>query len=219
MIYTKIQSARNLIKGYKLKKLGHNDYSNYDYYTPEQVNKLVFDACTEAGLFNKFQLLRTELGLMAQLEIIDLETSEKELFQIATEIPEIKATNVAQQLGGAVTYSERYLLMIAYDIKDNNLDFDSQEPKGDKPPGNAPEKKYAEDDREWLQKKTFDLVIAQMNDKKPTMVGSVQFKDNQEIYNYVDKKYKMKKEYRAQLKGMINAEVDEFFDKTFGKTE
>jgi len=38
----------------------------------------------------------------------------------------LKATNIAQQLGGAMTYSKRYLLMNAYDISDNNLDFDSK---------------------------------------------------------------------------------------------
>ncbi len=83
----------------------------------------------DLNLFHKFDLVREQYGLMARLEIFDLDTNESVQFQIATEIPEIKATNVAQQLGGCVTYSERYLLQIAYDIKDNNLDFDTSKPK------------------------------------------------------------------------------------------
>ena len=48
---------------------------------------------------------------------------------MATEKPKITATNETQQMGGAMTYSERYLLMSIYGIKDNNLDFDSQKPQ------------------------------------------------------------------------------------------
>ncbi len=35
-VLSKISKAKNLIKNSDLKKAGHNDYSNYDYYTPEQ---------------------------------------------------------------------------------------------------------------------------------------------------------------------------------------
>lgn len=124
-VINKIEQARQHIKQSSLKKSGYNDYSKYYYFTPEQVNKLVNEACQAVGLFNKFQLKRTELGLVAVIEVIDLELDENEVFEMATAIPEIKATNIAQQLGGAVTYSQRYLLMTIYDIVDNNLDFDT----------------------------------------------------------------------------------------------
>jgi hypothetical protein len=129
-LIVKINEARKKIKLSNLKKAGRNQHSNYDYYTPEQVNQLVNDACAELNLFNSYELIRTELGLVAQLTVFDLEDSTKfKVFSMATEIPSITATNIAQQLGGAVTYSERYLLMTIYDIKDNNLDFDSHQPK------------------------------------------------------------------------------------------
>jgi hypothetical protein len=127
MIIKKIQKARELIKNNKLEKKGLNKFSNYKYYTPEQVNELVHSACSEVGLFNKYDLLRTERGLVAKLTVYDLENEDKFESEIATDIPEIKATNIAQQLGGAVTYSNRYLLMQMYDIVDNTLDFDSQD--------------------------------------------------------------------------------------------
>jgi hypothetical protein len=44
---------------------------------------------------------------------------------MASDIPSIKATNISQQLGGAMTYTKRYMLMNAFDIVDNNLDFDN----------------------------------------------------------------------------------------------
>lgn len=136
----KLNQARQKIKETKVEKLGYNDFSKYKYFTPEQISQLVNDACKEANLFHKFDLTRTELGLTATLEIFDIEGKSEDsvLFQIATEIPAIKATNVAQQLGGCVTYSERYLLQIAFDIKDNNLDFDSKNNKTTKSTAKKP---------------------------------------------------------------------------------
>lgn len=125
-VLLKIDKARKLIKESELKKLGHNNHSNYDYYTPEQVSKLVNDSCSNVKIMNTYELLRTELGLIARVTVWDLESDESMVFNMATEIPSITATNIAQQLGGAVTYSERYLLMSIYDIKDNNLDFDNK---------------------------------------------------------------------------------------------
>ena len=37
------------------------------------------------------------------------------------------ATNETQQMGGTDTYSERYIKMKVFQIKDNNLDIDSQD--------------------------------------------------------------------------------------------
>lgn len=131
MIYEKLQQARAKIKSMPVKKEGWNEYSKYAYFTPEQIATMVHNVCQELGLFTKFDLLRTDLGLMAFMEIYDTEDPGTPLvFKMATDIPSIKATNIAQQLGGCVTYSERYLNQIVFDIKDNNLDFDSKDNSG-----------------------------------------------------------------------------------------
>jgi len=195
-ILSKIQQARQKIKASDLKKAGWNDYSKYAYYTPEQVEKLVNDATVDLNLFNKYDLIRTDDGLMAILTIHDLDSEETVEFKIATEIPEIKATNVAQQLGGAVTYSERYLKMIAYEIKDNNLDFDtpkkeqSKETKHNKdlrPDGS--EKKFL---NKWDKGKTKELpeywqVVNWAKDKGKTTVKELR------------KFYKISKEVATEL--------------------
>jgi hypothetical protein len=125
-VLKKIQQARKKIKEMNLEKQGYNAHSKYHYYLPEQVDKMVNDSSQELNLFNKYDLIRTELGLIARLTVIDLDNGNKEVFEAATEIPAITATNAAQQLGGAMTFSNRYLLMFTYDIVDNNLDFDAQ---------------------------------------------------------------------------------------------
>lgn len=127
-IYKKLQLARVYIKSTPVKKEGKNTYSGYEYFTPSQISKLVHDACIQTGLIHLYRLERNESGITARLTVLNVENPEEGInFEIPTSIPEIKATNSAQQLGGAVTYSERYLLMIAFDIVDNSLDFDTTE--------------------------------------------------------------------------------------------
>jgi hypothetical protein len=78
-------------------------------------------------LYPKFDLVRNELGITGVLTVFDIESDDSLTFEMASAIPEIKATNISQQLGGAMTYTKRYLLMNAFDIVDNNLDFDTTE--------------------------------------------------------------------------------------------
>ena len=126
-VLKKLDQAREIIRTSPVKKLGRNTYSNYDYYTPEQVSTLTSSAAKEVGIINIFGTYYNEYGLNAKLDIVDLDSGETITFTQVTAIPEIKATNVAQQLGGMNTYSNRYLLMFAYDIVDNNLDPDTTE--------------------------------------------------------------------------------------------
>lgn len=199
-VLRKIQDSRVHIKGMNLKKQGRNEYSKYDYYTPEQVNLLVNDAAQKYKLFNKFDLKRTELGLMAELEITDLESGKSVVFTIATEIPEIKATNVAQQLGGAVTYSNRYLLMIAYDIVENALDFDDKDHTK-----SSPKQEQKEDNRPWLTDKQLASVIDRIRRNDPgTEAESID-----EFVKKVFSEFKMKKVFREQ----IEAEMKDDFNK------
>lgn len=189
----KINEARKLIKQSDLKKAGRNTHSKYDYYTPEQVNKLVNDACNKQNLFNSYELIRTEHGLLAQLTVFDLDSDEFKTFSMATEIPQITATNIAQQLGGAVTYSERYLLMSIYDIKDNNLDFDSQEPKETKQQTKQPEQTNFET-RLLTQKE----VEEKWNGK--LYKGNIVYIDNKKIVTTPEQieKLKQHEKYKAQ---------------------
>ena len=126
-ILKQLSEARAYIKTNALKKDGRNDFSKYDYFTPEQVDTMVYKACRENGLLTKFDLVRTSLGLNGVLTIYDIASGESIEFEQATDIPVLKATNTTQQFGGAVTYTNRYLLMTAFSIVDNNEDFDSQE--------------------------------------------------------------------------------------------
>lgn len=127
-IYEKLNKARELVREGKYEKDGRNDYSKYDYFTPEMVEKIVSDVCGETKLISLCNLKRNEFGEYQELTLIDLEdTKEQLVFELATVMGEMKATNATQQMGGTDTYSERYIKMKVFQIKDNNLDFDSQD--------------------------------------------------------------------------------------------
>ncbi len=126
-LINKIASAKAEIKNSPLKKEGKNSFSNYEYFTPSQIEYLVANACHNNGLLTTFDLIRNDLGVFGKLTIYDTETGESLSTEMATAIPEIKATNIAQQFGGCVTYTERYLKMSFFGITDNKLDFDTTE--------------------------------------------------------------------------------------------
>lgn len=139
-IYKKIAKAKEQIKKSDLKKEGRNSFSKYNYFTPEQVEHLVFEACQTNGLLTKFDLKRNEFGEYGILTIFDINSDEFATYEMSTAIPEIKATNIAQQLGGCVTYTERYLKMSAFGITENALDFDDKD-NSKKPVKTLPELK------------------------------------------------------------------------------
>ena len=128
----KLFEAKKLIANTPTKKEGTNPYSKYDYFTPSQVSKLVFDACTEVGLVTGFDIKRDNGAFLGCLFLYDIDSDDSMYFSMATDMPEIKATNVTQKLGGMATYVQRYLEMATFGIVDNNLDPDSQENRGNK---------------------------------------------------------------------------------------
>lgn len=142
-ITEKLLKSRKMIKETSIKKEGRNTFSKYDYFTPSQVSELVNDVCQELNIITLFSLEKDEFGLYGHLSIADTEGKENQRldFQMRTEMPSITATNMTQQMGGCETYTKRYMLMSAFDITDNNLDFDSQDnrPKATpSPPQSAP---------------------------------------------------------------------------------
>lgn len=164
-VLSKLAVARLFIKAHPLKKDGRNDFSKYDYFTPEIVSKLVNDACNEANIICVFSLDKDEFGYFGSVTTTDMETGEQLVTIMRTDKPEIKATNVTQQMGGMNTYAKRYALMSLFDIEDNTIDFDSQDNrKKDTPPPQANEKK-------WLNLGTpeFDGAIKKLKEGTTTM--------------------------------------------------
>ncbi len=126
-IINSLAKAKSKIATIKVSKDWENDYSHYQYFTPEQVNMLVQKVCDEFKLLTKFDLIRNEFWMYWTLTIYDLESWESLVFEWASELPDIKATVSSQRYGWLMTYLERYLKMTAFWIIDNSLDLDTTE--------------------------------------------------------------------------------------------
>ena len=125
-VLNKIAKAKRDVKAMDIKKEGRNSYSKYDYFTPSQIEAIVSKVCEDNDLLTTFDLTWDERSnLSGRLIIWDIDSEEKYICDMATAMPDIKATNAAQQLGGCMTYTERYLKMSAFGITDSNLDFDN----------------------------------------------------------------------------------------------
>lgn len=126
-IYAKLNKAREEVRTGGYTKDGRNEYSKYDYFTPETVEKIVSEVCAKNKLLTICNFLADQFGLYQELRLIDLEDTGEMVFTLRTAMGEMKATNATQQMGGTDTYSERYLKMKVFQIKDNNVDPDSKD--------------------------------------------------------------------------------------------
>ena len=146
-IFEKLSEARKFIREKNLKKDGTNEFSKYDYFTPEAVEKLVSEACEKVKIICLCNLEKDELGYFQSMRVLNLEDTKEQIpFVLRTEKPAIKATNDTQQMGGMDTYSERYIKMKAFSIKDNSLDFDAQDNRASTPPNKKTVDDLSEDD-------------------------------------------------------------------------
>ncbi len=181
-ILTKLLEARKIVATTKIEKKGFNAFSNYKYFEPEQIKILVDEACFRLNLMT---ILTINDGI-ARLDVVDIETEEKITFQIPYIIPEITATNKMQQIGGVVTFSERYLKMMAFGIVDNTLDFDTTENTQ-----KVVEKKEEKQKENviWTSKEEFEKLM-QIDEKERLKKG---------LEYYTTSPRAMKKEWKAQI--------------------
>jgi len=147
-IYKKLLEARLSISAKKVKKDGTNTFSNYDYFTPVLVAALTSDVCKEFNLLSLFSLKKDEHGYYGELIIVNIDAPKEQIVtQMRTEKPSITATNNAQQMGGCETYTKRYMLMSAFGIADNSLDFDGHDNTKSQP---IEKQKFKKEVSEWL---------------------------------------------------------------------
>lgn len=200
-ILKKLAEAKKWIASQKITKEWKNTFSNYNYFTPEQVCSLVQKACEQFNLLTKFDLVRDELWIEWQLTIYDIESEESIQFIGATAIPEIKATNAAQQIWWCFTFTERYLKQSAFWLASNELDFDTTENTEkrvkaekkveSKPTSTQPTVRFNKEELEQLKANT-DRVAS--------------FETSNALIEQISTKYKISKEMKMKIAD-VRAEI------------
>jgi trimethylamine:corrinoid methyltransferase-like protein len=76
-------------------------------------------------MFSKFNLHLKDGYYQGELILSDVETEESETYIFDILKATVKGANEAQNSGATLTYAKRYSLMNAFNIAENNADFDS----------------------------------------------------------------------------------------------
>lgn len=116
-LYQKVQKIRVELQEMDLKKSGLNKYADFKYYELADflpaINKLSekYGICNCISFDNDF----------ATLIIYDVDSEATLQFTSPMRELALKGCNAIQALGGAETYSRRYLYLTAYEIVENDL--------------------------------------------------------------------------------------------------
>ncbi len=111
-------------------KDGTNTFAKYNYFQPDTILNLLNPLLQKHKVFIRFNLHYKDTHYQAELIIQDIEkveSTETYVFDILKAT--VKGANEAQNSGATLTYAKRYSLMNAFNIAENEADFDSDEMK------------------------------------------------------------------------------------------
>lgn len=109
----RLQKIRLKLQGMGLKKSGHNNFAGFDYFELQDILPAINEECLTSRLITIFNASK-DLAMLTIADAID--PSKAVVFSIPFAMPEIRGANSVQNLGGAVTYLRRYLMLIAFEI-------------------------------------------------------------------------------------------------------
>ena len=121
-LFEKITAIRSDFLKMKIKKSGENKYSGFKYYELGDIIPAITALEEKYGVFSVISFTETD----AYILIRDAEnySSENETSYVNMSCPlrisSVKGANDAQNFGATMTYYRRYLLMLAYQIVEND---------------------------------------------------------------------------------------------------
>ena len=128
-VYQKLNEARKRFHQSKLKKSGHNKFSNYYYFELGDFLVPAMDIFNEVGLCAIVSFDRE----LAQMDIVNVEKPE-EIVTITSPLSSasLKGCHEVQNVGACETYARRYLWVAALEIVEHDaLDSVTGSPAGE----------------------------------------------------------------------------------------
>lgn len=127
-LYKKLQMAKKDISLDAKKKEGNNTMFKYNYFMPEEVERICFSACSVHGIFYQFQLGENEASIIFTDIDTGYQIKHKEHIKLVNE--DVKGKSREQVVGTSMTYYKRYLLQNFFGFCENDLDPDSDKQTG-----------------------------------------------------------------------------------------
>lgn len=109
----------------RVAKDGKNTFASYNYFQPDTILNMLNPLFLKYKVFSKFNLHLKDNCYQSELILSDAETTEVETYIFDILKATVKGANEAQNSGATLTYAKRYSLMNAFNIAENNADFDS----------------------------------------------------------------------------------------------
>lgn len=134
-VLAKLAELRERLSEMDIRKSGENTFARYRYFELEDFLPLVNHLSNKIGLCGVFNVING----IARLDIYDTFITDSNWASISFEIPfseaQLKGCHPVQNLGAAVSYSRRYLWMIALELSESDaLDATTGEIKPEKKP-------------------------------------------------------------------------------------
>lgn len=167
----------------------YNSFGKYNYRSCEDIlqglQPLLAEQACVVTLSDEIKAVGGRIYVEATATIYDCESGQ-ELSNTASarEAESKKGMDDSQVTGATSSYARKYALNGLFAI-DDEKDADTR----DNSQSGQPTRQYADDDREWLPNTQTVYDYAKENNC-----------DGRTAYEWANKKYKMKKEYRAELK-------------------
>jgi len=110
----------------RVNKDGHNTFSNYDYFRPDEILQALNPLLKKYNVYIKFDLEeKSERTYTAKTTVKNAEGTAEEIYIFDINKALVKGANEAQNSGATMTYAKRYSLMNIFNIAEDSSDFDS----------------------------------------------------------------------------------------------
>lgn len=199
----------------KAPKGQYNNFGKYKYRSAEDIVEAVKPIINPEGfsLILSDEIIQVgERIYVKAIVTLSNGTINYQTTAFAREEEEKKGMDSSQITGAASSYARKYALNGLFAI-DDTKDSDATNDHYDKKQSHDNQVQNKEtDEKPWLDDKTIKKILGTMRLEKPTMIGSVTFNNNNEIVDYVTKKYRMKKVYKEQLMDELNCELNKAFN-------
>lgn len=109
----------------RVQKEGKNSFANYEYFKPDDINRLINPLLQKYDILILFNLEMQNDFYRATLTVEDAKEEQNRVYTMDIDKAVVKGANPAQNSGATMTYAKRYLMMNVFNIADNGADFDS----------------------------------------------------------------------------------------------